>query len=566
MSLRISAGVFLALVVAVSSLVSAAGWQGPTLSAGAEHGGNPAVGVAVARVPLQEPVPPAQPVQEPGQTEIHASQIAAIDGYASRVMGDWKVPGMAIAIVRDDRVLLAKGYGLRRLGSSEAVDADTLFAIASNSKAFTTTALAILVDQGKLQWDDRVSDYLPEFQLPGAFESRELTVRDLVCHRSGLDTFSGDLLWYDTTHSVDEILRRVRHLKPVSSFRSRYGYQNLMFIAAGRIVERVSGASWGDFIRQNLLDPLKMERTTTSIREERENVASPHNESQGKGLRVLPQGNVDNSWGACGLNSSAGDLAQWMRLQLGRGTLEGRQIFSARQSRELWQPQTLMPISERGEQIYPSRHFMAYGLGFVLNDLEGRKVVSHGGGLDGMISQLALVPEENLGVVVLTNSESPASRIIRDRVLDVFLGVRDLRDWNAEALVLEEEGKKGEAAKEAAVDAARIPDSVPGLPLGNFAGRYGDALYGDAEVVLEGGRLVLRLVPAPNFVADLEHWHLNTFRIRWRETVKYNFPRGFVNFTLGVDGQPEKLVIDQPNSDFWFYELDLKRKPAGLNP
>lgn len=516
---------------------------------------NPAATPAGGARPVEGAVAEAAAAQSPDWS----AEIGQINQYAEQVRQAWKVPGLSIAVVKDDRVILARGYGVRELGKPDPVDADTLFAIASNSKAFTTTALAILVDEGRLAWDDPVSRYLPEFQLNGAFETRELTVRDLVCHRSGLDTFSGDLLWYDTTYPRDEILRRVRQLKPVSSFRSRYGYQNLMFIAAGVVIERVSGEPWDRFVQTRILTPAGMARTTTSVLALKDNFAMPHNESMDQGLRVLPPGNVDNSWGACGLNSSATDMARWLRLQLGRGTLEGQTVFSAGQARELWNPQTLIPVSEKGAELYPSRHFMAYGLGFVLNDYAGRKVIGHSGGLDGMISQLAFVPEAGLGMVILTNSESPASRILRDRILDLFLGVQPLRDWNAEALAADVAGKQAAAAQWAAREAARLSGTAPSLPLEKYAGKWNCPMYGEVSTAVEEGRLVLRLGPAPNFVADLEHWQLNTFRIRWRPSVHYHFPPGFVNFQIDGNGEATELVIDQPNSDFWFYELDLKR-------
>jgi CubicO group peptidase (beta-lactamase class C family) len=277
-----------------------------------------------------------------------------------------------------------------------------------------------------------------------------MTIRDLVCHRSGLATFSGDLLWYGTNYTADEVLRRTRFLKPTSSFRSRWGYQNLMFIAAGKVIERVSGKPWAEFVDERILTPLGMERTTTSVRDFEDNVASPHNESAGRGenrLRALPHGNVDNCWGACGINSSVSDMSRWLRLQLGRGTFEGKQIFSKAQSWEMWQPNIWMPISEAAAELNPTRHFAGYGLGWVVYDYQGVKVVNHSGGLDGMISQSAVVPERNLGLVVLTNSESPLATILRDKILDVMLGVAPPRDWNAEAK--ERKAKADQAKREA---------------------------------------------------------------------------------------------------------------------
>ncbi len=221
-------------------------------------------------------------------------KLKEIDDYANTVMTTWKGPGMAIGIVKDDKLVFAKGYGVRELGKPDKVDENTVFAIASNSKAFTAASLAILVDEKKLSWDDKVSKYLPDFQMYDPWVTNELTIRDLVSHRVGLDTFSGDLLWYDTTYSSDEILHRLRYLKPVSSFRTRFGYQNLMFIAAGKVIEKVSGKPWAEFVRERILTPLGMDRTTTSVKDLKDNAAMPHNESGGK-LRVLPHGNVDGA-------------------------------------------------------------------------------------------------------------------------------------------------------------------------------------------------------------------------------------------------------------------------------
>lgn len=227
-------------------------------------------------------------------------KLQEINTYAAAVAADWpNGAGMAIGVVKDDKLVFAKGYGVREVGKPEKVDPDTLFAIASNSKAFTAACLAILVDEKKLAWDDKVIKYLPDFQMYDPWVTSEITIRDLVSHRVGLDTFSGDLLWYENTNSEDEILSRLHYLKPVSSFRTRFGYQNLMFIAAGRVLEKVSGMKWAEFVKARILTPLGMNRTATSIRELPDNAAFPHNESGGK-LRVLPRGNVDGAAAAAG--------------------------------------------------------------------------------------------------------------------------------------------------------------------------------------------------------------------------------------------------------------------------
>lgn len=484
------------------------------------------------------------------------AQLAEIDKYAEKVRQDWNVPGFAVAIVKDDKIIFAKGYGVRELGKPEKVDENTLFAIASNSKAFTTAGLAMLIDEGKLNWDDKVTKYLPDFQMPDAFVTSELTIRDLVSHRSGLGTFSGDLLWYETTYTVDEVLSRIKYLKPVSGFRAGYGYQNLMFMTAGKVLEKVSGKTWQDFVTERILLPLGMNRTTTSIKDLKDNVSSPHNESGGK-LRPLPHGNVDSARAAAGLNSSVADLAQWLRLQLGRGKFNNKQLFSAKQSWEMWQQNSIIQISDGGMKFNPTRHFNGYGLGWFLNDYQARKVVSHGGGLDGMISQTAMMPEENLGLVVLTNSESPVNVIMQNKIFDTMLGVAK-RDWSAEYLTRSENANKADKAESKKLEDSRLKNTKPELANAAYAGTYTSQLYGDVKISEENGKLVLRLAPAPNFVADLIHWENNKFQINWRSSVNYNFPKGFVIFSV-KDGKSDEMKIDQPNSDFWFYELDLKR-------
>ena len=484
-------------------------------------------------------------------------KIAEIDTYAQKVMTDWKQPGMAIAIVKDDKVVFAKGYGTRELGKTAPVDADTVFAIASNSKAFTTAALAMLVDEKKIAWNDKVSKYLPDFQLYDPFVTSELTIRDLVTHRVGLDTFSGDLLWYETSFTTDEILQRVRYLKPVSSFRTQFGYQNLMFIAAGKVIEKVSGKPWCSFITERILTPLGMSRTTCSIKTLPDNSAFPHNESGGA-LRVLHRGNVDSAYSAAALNSSVNDLSKWMRTQLGKGKFEGKQLFSEAQAWGLHQPYLAQQISEPGSKNNPTRHFTGVASGWFVYDYYGKKIINHSGGLDGMLSYTHLIPEENVGFVVLTNSEYPVFTVMASKIRDVFVGAPK-RDWSGEALEQAKRNKTAADEETKKADAARVANSKPTLALKDYVGAYSDDLYGAVNITEENGRLVMRFSHSPNFVADLEHWHYDTFQIKWRPSVAYNFPRGFVTFTIDKNGKTDELKIDQPNNDFWFYELHPKR-------
>jgi CubicO group peptidase (beta-lactamase class C family) len=464
---------------------------------------------------------------------------------------------MAIAIVKDDKTVFAKGYGTRELGKNSPVDENTLFAIASNSKAFTTAGLAILVDEKKLAWEDKVSKYLPDFEMYDPWVTSELTVRDLVTHRVGLDTFSGDLLWYETTFTSDDILQRVRHLKPVSSFRTRYGYQNLMFIAAGKIIERVSGKSWCAFVTERILTPLGMKRTTCGFGNVDANAAFPHNESGGK-LRVLPHGNVNGGYGAVALNSSVADLSKWIRLQLGKGKFEGKQIFSEAQAWQMHQPYLAQPISEPASKNNPTRHFSGVAMGWFVYDYHGRKIINHSGGLDGMLSYTVLIPEENVGFVILSNNETPGFAIMMNKIRDVFVNAPK-RDWNAEAVETVKRNKAAADAERKKQEDERTANTRPTLEIGKYAGTYSDKLYGDIVVAEENGKLVMRFGSSPNFVADLAHWHYDTFEIRWRPSVAYNFPRGFVTFTIDKSGKTDEMKIDQPNNDFWFYELTPRK-------
>lgn len=489
----------------------------------------------------------------------YAQDVGRLDAYIAEAQQAWPVPGLAVAIVKDGEIVLEKGYGVRELGGAEPVDAHTLFAIASNSKAFTAAALAMLVDEGRLSWDDPVRKHLPYFELYDPYVSAEMRVRDLLSHRSGLGTFSGDLLWYGTTYSPEEVVRRARYLPAAGPFRAHYGYSNLMFVAAGEVVAAVTGQSWPDFVEARILEPLGMERTVTSVRalEGLDNVATPHRPAPGE-IRPLPWYNWDAMAAAGGLISSVHDMAQWLQLQLGRGALGGQRLFSEEASHAMWTVHTPIPVSAASMHRYPSTHFRGYGLGWVLNDYLGRKIVGHSGGYDGMYSLVTLVPEENLGVVILTNSMTGIAPAISYRILDAYLG-GDERDWSAEMLAEDSTGRAQFWDRIARIERERVPGTKPSLDPDAYAGTYGGPMYGDATVTLEDGRLVLRLLPNKDLVADLSHLHYDTFLLDWRDEFAW-FDKGTVQFVLDASGRVTGMKIDVPNDDFWFQELAFERK------
>ena len=493
-------------------------------------------------------------------TSAQTPDIAELDKYIASARETWDVPGLAVAILKDDKVVLAKGYGVREAGKADVVDANTLFAIASNTKAFTAAALAMLAEDGKLTWKDPVQKHLPYFQLYDPYVSAEMRVDDLLCHRSGLGTFCGDLLWYGTPYSPEEIIRRTRHLPPAGSFRAHYGYSNLMFLAAGKTVAKVSGKPWPDFVAKRILKPLDMNRTTTTVRqlEALGNFATPHKPTP-DGLRTLAWQNWDTMAAAGGIISSVNDMTKWLRVQLNRGRIDdGQRLFSEASSRRMWASQTIIPLSDSSRERYPTTHFRAYGLGWSLADYKGRKTVGHGGGYDGMYSRVLLVPEEQLGVVVLTNSMTGISTALANRIVDAYLG-GDQRDWSAEGVKRDRKSRKDFYERIAKAIAPRAENTKPSHTLEAYAGTYTGKLYGDATICVEDGKLVLRLLPNKDLVADLTHLHYDTFVIHWRNEFAW-FGEGTAQFLLNAAGNVVEFKLEVPNDDLWFEELEFKRK------
>jgi CubicO group peptidase (beta-lactamase class C family) len=493
---------------------------------------------------------------------------ADFDAYVERVRQAFDVPGIAVAVVKDGGVVLAKGYGVKRLGAPDPVDADTRFGIASNSKAFTTAALAMLVDEGKLAWDDPVSRHLPAFAMYDPYVSKEITVRDLVTHRAGLGLGAGDLLWWPpTSYSRDEIVRRARFVKPASSVRSRYAYNNVLFLVAGQVVAAVSGTTWDDFVRTRILAPLGMTRTTTSVGDRAgDNVASPHPLVNGAPSPNEPWP-FDNIGPAASINSTANDLAKWAIAQLDRGAVRGNangaRLWSEAQSREMWSAQTVQRVSDPHPALAALKPaFAAYGLGWALAAHRGHTLVSHGGALPGYYSRVMLVPDIGLGIVVLTNQEtSEAFQSVVWTLVDAYTGAA-ATDWiprfrqSLDASLAEERTTLAAQAK------ARATGTTPSLPLERYAGTYRDPWYGDVTVGVESGHLVLRFTKTPRLTGDLEHWQHDTFLARWRDrTLNAD---AYVTFALNADAtiRDVRLAPQSPRADFSFDFQDLQLTPA----
>ncbi|RLD24427.1 MAG: serine hydrolase [Bacteroidetes bacterium] len=482
-----------------------------------------------------------------------------LDKYFVQALTDWQVPGMAVAIVKDGEIIFAKGYGVLEEGKNNKVDAHSMFAIASNTKAFVSASLAHLVWEEKISWDDKVVSHLPYFELYDAYSTHETTLRDILSHRVGLGTFSGDVIWYKSEDTAEEVIKRVKFVPQKYSYRAGFGYSNLMYITSGEVIKSVTGMPWDEFVERHFFAPLEMTRSVTSVSDlaDLKNVASPHKTIDGK-ITPIPYAIWDNSGAAGGIISSVEDLSKWMILQMNSGINGADTLFSPKVQVDMWTPHNNYKVSLASQKNMPSKHFSGYGLGWGLSDYQGKKIVNHSGGYDGMYSRVTLIPDEKLGIVVLTNSMTGITTPITMKAIDVILGSGD-RDWSTEALPRAKkfaDYKKERVAKRVA---AREPDTKPTLSLETYTGDYYDPMYGDAKVLIEDGHLVLDFARAPQLKSDLSHWHYNSFKLEWREVHAW-FAFGTAQFVLNNNNEVTGIEFDVPNDDIFFDEIHFKKK------
>jgi len=486
-----------------------------------------------------------------------------VDAYITQSLKRFDQPGVAIAVVKDGQVVFQQGWGVIKLGEPGRINEHTRFQVASNTKAMTAATIAMLVDEGKLGWDDPVADHLPWFRLGGdPYVSRELRVRDLLCHRSGLSLGAGDLLWFHSDYSSAEIVRRLRFIAPATSFRSSYAYDNVLYLAAGELVKAVTGQEWQDVATTRLLKPLGMDESVVGIDRVRltDNVAWPHGRVGGK-MQVVPFDSVLNTLAAGGVMASVADWSKWMQVQLDSGRTAAGRLWSAGQTRTMWSPHINIGIGNPPPSLAALRpNFLAYGLGWSLRDYRGLKVVTHDGGLAGMLSRTVLIPEKRLGIVVLSNGETLAFQALAWWMVDYYLGA-PRTDWSAALADLGDQGQATDSAFEDSAQAARHRETGPSLPLERFAGRYTDPWYGEVSLAVEDGHLVLHWPHSAALTADLEHWQYDTFRAHMRVP---NVADAFVTFTLKYDGTIDRMTMQPflPSTDFSFNYQDLLFRPA----
>lgn len=476
----------------------------------------------------------ASPVSAQNQ-DIEA-KLAGLDERIEAGRQAWGVPGMAVAVVYQDQVIHAEGYGLLRQSESGRVNADTLFGVASTTKAMTAATLAMLVDEGKLDWDDKVIDYLPWFQLADPWVTREVTIRDLLIHRVGVGRMTGNRLQFMPTADRRTVIEAMRHHEFEAPFRSRYVYSNVMYSVAGEIVAAVTGMSWDDFMAQRLFQPLNMARSNTSItqfNDQDSNIAWPHQWIDGE-LVEIQRRNFDNVGPSASVNTSVNDMAQWIRLQLGEpGVYNGERLLSERVMRDMHHPQI---ATGRGDRNDPIR---AYGLGWSLDEYRGFQRSQHGGATDGFNTNLVLIPELDLGIVVVTNTFSSYQVAVANEIVDRIAGLEP-RDWTQELLDRYNQSYERASAERDAIHAERQCNTKPTLSHEQLIGHYHDAQYGNVEVFATEQGLALHFWDDGVSILDLEHWHHDTWRASYRNRAQRE---KFVHFTRDRDGNAASLEV-----------------------
>jgi CubicO group peptidase (beta-lactamase class C family) len=488
-----------------------------------------------------------------------------VDNVVNRTLTAFNVPGIAVAIVKDGKVILAKGYGVKSILTNEKVDANTLFGIASNSKAFTTAALAILVDQGKLKWDDKVITYLPNFKMYNDYVTNEFTIRDLLTHRSGLGLGAGDLMIWPgkSDFTPQDIIQNLQYLKPVSAFRTQYDYDNLLYIVAGEVINKVSGMTWGEFIETKIMKPIDMKNSAASFvrLKDTSNIITPHVPIDGK-LKAIKRYQDQILDAAGGIYSSVNDMSKWMVMQLNNGKYgsENLQLFSEKEHNEMWTPQTIIPAVTKPPY---NTHFSSYGLGWFLSDVKGYKQATHTGGLEGIVTQVTLIPELNLGIVVLTNQQSgSAFNSITNTIKDSYLGIKseDYVTNYSNRIKARKETTDKVTDEVWALVAKNKKDNVK-IDFNNYVGTYKDNWLGEIVISEKKGKLFFASKRSPQLSGELFLYKDKNLVVKWDNAYFQADAHLFIEFdnngkAIGIKMKPISELTD---FSYDFQDLDFKR-------
>lgn len=471
------------------------------------------------------------------------SKTEVLDKYAEAARATWKVPGMSIVVVQDGKVLISKGYGFRELGKNDAVDAQTLFGCMSTTKAMTAVAIAMLVDEGKVSWNDKVIKHLPNFRLADPYVTNELKVRDLLTHNTGVGNTDFLWAWFPEMPSA-EIVSRMSHAPQAYSMRGGFVYQNIMYLVAGQVIEKASGMSWERFMSERVFDPLGMKNTFPTLRASRvyQNRSLAHYEIKGK-IEVIPEMAVDEAGPAGSVWSTSDDMAKWINFMLGNTTVNGKELLKPATFNELLRPQVIIPP---GGGFYPTAaltkpKWTTYGFGWFQHDYRGTKVDFHTGSLAGRTAIVGMIPEKKLGVYVFGNLDHAEVRhALMYKAFDLFAFDDNSRDWSAEFKTLYDGIKKQGEQQEAAIRAKRVANTKPSLDLAAYAGKYADSFYGEVTVEMANGKLLLHI--NKDLAGALEHWQFDTFEAVWNQRWQGT---SIVKFEISpVAGEVESINVE----------------------
>ena len=480
------------------------------------------------------------------------NELQKIDRITQRVFDEFHPTGISIAVIKDNEIIYEKSYGYRNSINLTFLDNNDIFNIASCSKAFTAASIGKMVQEGLISWDDKVIDYLPDFKLADEYITKNLKIRDILSHRTGLDTFYGDLLWYNTTYTNDEVIERMQYLPILNDFRSEFGYQNNMYTIAGEIIEKITGQSWERFIQQNFFDPLEMSdsRTSSDMFDGTEDLAFPHLNDSTLAVYYFLAGKP-----AISLWSSTRDLANWTRMLLNGGKWKNEQILTPEVINTLTTAHTILPVSKSKAEM--GIHFRNYALGWYTFDYNGLKIVSHDGSMPGFISSVVMIPEENLSIIILNNGfDFFSNDAILFSVIDVMTDSYK-KNWVDHFLLKQMEYNQNSKNPDANRYELRESNTKPSVSLNKFAGTYNDKMYGNALVKLENDELILTLVPSKKvFSSKMEHWDNNNFKVVFKDSF---LPFGIVKFDVSNNGIVKGFKIDLPSNDFHFHNLNFKK-------
>lgn len=484
--------------------------------------------------------------------QISDTDLGKIDETVKKAFDIFKPTGLAVAVMKDSTIIYHKALGFSNADLKKPVSTASLFNIASCSKAFTAVSIGILVDEGKLKWTDKVIDYFPEFKLADDYITREMTVEDLLCHRSGLGTFFGDLLWYNSSYSDEEVMKRIRYEPVTRRFGIEFGYQNIMFMIAGHLIEKVTGATWSDFVESRIFKPLEMIQTRPSNNELKKDQDLAFGHLNNKALKVYSFNAVKP---AAAIYSNVDELSAWTMLLLNKGKIKGHRIISEASLNRIMEPHTIIGVSNMQKQH--GINFYMYGLGWFIYDYNGKKIVEHDGGMPGYISKVTLIPDQRISIIVLNNgNDGYVDNAIRGDIMDILIKGREF-DWIGEYSNIKARSETFEQTALKQRLAGRISGTNPSLSLEGYTGLFRDKSYGDAEVRIDSGKLVLTFLPAKSFfTGELEHWHYDTFKVVFKDPF---LTFGLITFSFNSAGKVIGFKIDLPSNDFHFWNLDFKK-------